>query len=342
MYNGKQAFQKCGFDSQDEFRSYIMRLQNDGLTKTDIMNKLDLGWATINRVFKKLNINYKQNHLLHRLCGFNSKEELINEIINNYNYGNDIKSVAEIIGTNYITLRDFMKRNNIKTRSQSEYIGLRSKGERLTNKELEIINGCLLGDGCLYSRKYTANLSYTCKHENICISLKEHLPNLYTTGPRKHSYYDKRTNKVYSSYKINSISNFHFMELRKKWYPFCKKIVPRDLALTPETCYWWYLGDGSSNNSLKLCTNGFTVDDIEFLLSIFPVKATYYMQKSSKTNKFYPVILICSIDDRRKFLEYIGKCRHAEYNHRWVIHTGKGPVLDYCLDDNVFIGGSGI
>ena len=339
MYNGEQAHQKCGFDSHGELRIYIIKLQEEGLTKTDIMNKLNLGYTTINRLFKKYNIIYKQNHLLHRICGFNSKEEFISFIKDKYDSGNNIEAVAEMVGTNYITLREYFERNKIQTRTMSEYIGLRSRGERLSNEELEIINGCLLGDGCLYKRKYSASLSYSCKYESICLSLKEHLPNLYTVNPRKYSYIDARTNKLYSTYRIDSVSNFHFMELRNKWYPNEKKIVPRDLILTPKMCYWWYLGDGSSgDSSLMLCTNGFTIDDVEFLLSVFPVRATYYL-----TKKQQPIIHINKIEDRCKFLEYIGNCRHVEYNNRWCIQTKRGPILDYCLPLNdEFVAGAGI
>jgi hypothetical protein len=292
-----------------------------------MVNKLNLNRTTINRLFNKFNIDYKSNHLLHRICKFEDKESFDRFCVDKYNEGHNIREVAGLVGTNYVTLREYFERNNFNIRSQSEYVGLRFKGERLTNKELEIINGCLLGDGSLYSRKYTASLSYCCKYKNICMSLREHLPRIYSVYPRESSYFDHRTNKQYTSYRIDSVSNFHLKELRQKWYPNGKKIIPRDLVLTPEICYWWYLGDGcSGNNSISLCTNGFTIEDVEFLINKFPVHCNLYIQKNKKTNKEYPMICITKIENRLKFLKYIGKCRHPEYNHRWIVHTRRGPI----------------
>ncbi len=336
MFDGQQAFQKCGFSSNDEFRSHIIELQSSGLTKRDIEKNLGIATNTVNRLFKKYNLEPTQNHLLHKICRFPSKEIFIEKI--NKLYSTDkltIEQVAINLGTNYITLRHYMDRNNINTRNRSECAGLHHKGERLTNNELEIVNGCLLGDGSLFEKEYSACLTYVCAYKIVCSSFKEHLAKICTANPRKYVYLDKRTNKYYTRYNISTNSNFHFMELRDKWYPKpnSMKIIPRDIVLTPETCYWWYLGDGSSgDSSLSLCTNNFTIDDVEFLISKMPVRSQRYMQKCKKTNKSYPILTITKIEDRLEFLEYIGRCRHSELTHRWAVHTGRGLLTNFCVD----------
>lgn len=329
----KCAFEICGFSSEDEFKDALVKLQEDGLTKAAMAAKLRIGTSTVDRMFRKFGLDRTTNHLLCRICGFEDKASFDGYCVNEYSEGSSIREIANKLGASYISLRQYFVRNKFNIRTQSGYIGLRFKGERFTSEELEVINGCLLGDGSLYQRKYTSSLSYRCKHKSICKSLSSSLPRLYRTEPRRCSYVDKRTNKEYVSYQIDSISNFHFHELRQKWYPNGKKIIPRDLVLTPETCYWWYLGDGSSgNNSLVICTNGFAVSDVEFLLSIFPVKAQLYIQKNKKTNKEYPMISITSIENRLKFLNFIGRCRHKEYNYRWIVHSRREAITAYCYN----------
>ena len=44
---------------------------------------------------------------------------------------------------------------------------------------------------------------------------------------------------------------FSWKELRQKWYPNGKKIVPTDLVLTPETLAYWYMDDGTANTRSK-------------------------------------------------------------------------------------------
>lgn len=55
---------------------------------------------------------------------------------------------------------------------------------------------------------------------------------------------------------------------RKRWYPGGKKVVPRDLLLTPMSVAHWFCGDGTSSpeGSLSFCTNGFLPEDVEFLV----------------------------------------------------------------------------
>ena len=47
------------------------------------------------------------------------------------------------------------------------------------------------------------------------------------------------------------------------------KIVPKDLKLTPIVLAYWIAGDGSwdrSRNAVKICTNGFTENEVKFLI----------------------------------------------------------------------------
>ena len=53
-----------------------------------------------------------------------------------------------------------------------------------------------------------------------------------------------------------------------RWYPKKEKIVPKDILITPKSCYWWFIGDGyTSVGAAYLCTDSFTEDDNNFLIN---------------------------------------------------------------------------
>lgn len=61
-----------------------------------------------------------------------------------------------------------------------------------------------------------------------------------------------------------------FKSQLERWYPGQgKKVVPRDLTLTPLSVAHWLCGDGSGSPKGGLCfyTNGFTKGDVDFLVS---------------------------------------------------------------------------
>lgn len=55
---------------------------------------------------------------------------------------------------------------------------------------------------------------------------------------------------------------------RRRWCPIQKKQVPLDLILTPTVVAQWFCGDGTcaSTGTLTFCTNGFTREEVEFLI----------------------------------------------------------------------------
>lgn len=75
--------------------------------------------------------------------------------------------------------------------------------------------------------------------------------------------------KLFKSNSFITHTNPFFTQLRRKWYPNGKKIIPIDLVLTPLTIAVWFWDDGSNNvenRSCCFCTNGFTKSDINIIL----------------------------------------------------------------------------
>lgn len=154
------------------------------------------------------------------------------------------------------------------------------QNRKFMNKRLlEIINGCLLGDGCIYAKKGKYHyFSYSSKSKEFLEWLKRFFDEFEI-----HSYIslsNKKTNVYSLGFYINTQKESNeLMLLRQKWYiqenGKTRKIVPKDLELTPTTLLFWYLGDGSLIRRKKkdsrvppivLATCCFSKEDVDFLI----------------------------------------------------------------------------
>lgn len=314
-----KAYQKCGFSSEKEFADYIESQNKLGKDLRQLHHELKIGYSSIRRTVNKFNIDVIVGHgyLNH---GFKTEQEFIDYLTESYKTKMLSEIAAELgVSTETVQMHYFPK-YGIKKRRFNESIFIRTKPANLTDIECEIINGMLLGDGSLYINKKfefkNAVLLYTCHYMEVIDDLRYDVLKKLGWHFKIAKQFDHRTNKTYTNYTIVSRAFPELTELKKKWYINGVKIVPKDIELTKETCYWWYLGDGSSgNSSLRLCTNGFTENDVQFLANKMPVECTYYTTQG-------PMISINKLKERRKFLDYIGICRHNCYNHRWIINDG--------------------
>jgi len=317
-----KVYQKCGFSSESELACYIESQNKIGKNLRQLQHELKIGYSSIRRVIDKFNINVIVGHgfINH---GFKTEQEFSNYLIEEYKT-NTIPEIAIKLGVSTETVQEhYFPKYGIKKRSSGESLYLKTKPANLTSLEFEIINGMLLGDGNLYvSNRYefrNASLQYTCHYMEVLNDVRYKVLERLGWHLKTNSYLDKRTNKRYTNYAIMSHSYPDLTILRNKWYPNGIKIVPKDLILTSETCYWWYLGDGTSgNSSLRLCTNGFTENDVKFLVSKMPIECNYYTTQG-------PMINIIKRRERRRFLDYIGPCRneHRCYSKRWIINDSK-------------------
>jgi len=133
-----------------------------------------------------------------------------------------------------------------------------------------VLDGLLLSDGSVVLKRFSCG--------STCKEFLDYLASFLVCYGGSGVIEGEAVNK--GRKKSNSLltaSHPDFEFLRAKWYygEGEKKKVPRDLVLTPLTLKVWYYGDGSivrvkSSNSctLRLSTDGFDVDDVEFLVDI--------------------------------------------------------------------------
>jgi transposase len=199
----------------------------------------------------------------------------------------------------------------------------------LTDKQLQIVNGSLLGDASLCKQRkcLNANWKFT-KGQSIfdnigCnkkIFMDWHFDNLY---PYSSKLSLRSSNYKLINLKYKKILNVHtneqqthsyifsthahptWTDLAKKWYLWNDnnsvvlknnriiKIVPRDLILTSLTVCIWFMDDGSldaKNGNAIFCTNGFTKDDCEFLVE--RLEKDVGIKSHVRYKAGYPVIFV--------------------------------------------------
>lgn len=181
------------------------------------------------------------------------------------------------------TIHKYCKKLGFKTRDQSE---ARREWDDdpmnynicyLTESIIEAIDGFLLGDGSIWSKDgaviKTGRLSCGVEHEEFCNYLMKYF---FPYKPLVRRYNDR---SMKQGFKWDSKSKFHpdLYQQYQRWYKYKEgkfvKSVPTDVRITPVSVMMWYLGDGSlvvpddhSAVMLRLSTDGFTKDEVEYLV----------------------------------------------------------------------------
>ena len=141
--------------------------------------------------------------------------------------------------------------------------------------DYSVFDGMMLSDGYLEKSVKNARFKLSCKHKEFAEIFQKRSGSFPWGSFTEYKYFDKRTNKTYATWKLNSKADERFTKEHERWYPKGKKIVPKDIVLDKTTLIWWYLGDGSlyrkksrpNYRRVVLSTQGFEQSDIDFLLN---------------------------------------------------------------------------
>lgn len=229
------------------------------------------------------------------------------------------KDIAKICRVYHLTIKRWLVRLNITLRSMGENNHLKAvKHCQLSSKAIEWIDGELLGDaGLTEHTSYSARLGYGSKYREYIDYISKTL----------NSFGILQSGKIYKNkggfgdvvYLYHSCYYEELLPINKSWYPQGKKIVPRNIKLTPLTCRHWYLGDGSlcyppskkCNPYITMCTNGFSISDVKWLIKQL-VDLGFKATRQSHNNT-----IRISTYSTQDFLKYIGKCPVECYRYKW-------------------------
>lgn len=198
-------------------------------------------------------------------------------------------------------------------------------------EEIDLIQGHLLGDASIFVTGRDCNrdatFNFSTKYQEYAEWIVNNTESFAACKLRVYDIFDKRTQKSYHRVSFRSPSNKIFTELRAKWYPEGKKIVPKDLVLTKDLILRWYMDDGNwHNKGIYFNTQGFDLESTEFLrhnLSIFlNLKVTIHKHSEGLYRLFIP---LCGTgsgyhkqnDNIKAFFQIIGECPVSCFSHKW-------------------------
>lgn len=155
----------------------------------------------------------------------------------------------------------------------------------LTQLQLDLLVGCLLGDGNLQTNNkntWKASFIHKAIHEPYIQHKYNTLQNFCETEPKYGSYFDLKSNKEYSRFQFNTLSKSEFRFLGGMFYKKDKeswvKHVPKNIKkfLTPVALAYWYMDAGAlkwkgHSNAVRLCTDSFSKSDVELLKSALEI-----------------------------------------------------------------------
>lgn len=190
----------------------------------------------------------------------------------------------------------------------------------------EVIEGSLLGDGCISRRKDKLNGGYkaspiflinkTARVEPYLLWIKDILNTKFKAKMHvaKSGYSD---NKMIG---VNTGQNSDLFDLYNKWCPNGKKIIPKDLNFTWEKFAILMMDDGSSNlRTISTCS--FTEEENLFLCSKinqlvgFECASTYTSVQKKTGNSYRYIKLIWPREHKDKYLK-LASYFHESYFYK--------------------------
>jgi len=183
----------------------------------------------------------------------------------------------------------------------------------ITGEQIELINGSLLGDGCLSPRKNRKNTRFSILRKLGDLEYLKwqynFVEDLCLTGIKNKENFDKRTNKTYYSCYFCTVANDDLTKISNKWYNNGKKVIPNDLILTPLILGVWFLDDAnikftSSEKAIRITfsTQSFSKEDVYFLQNLLQDKFCEYFGVYKNNNGY---VIGCSTNPAKKILGYI-------------------------------------
>ena len=133
----------------------------------------------------------------------------------------------------------------------------------------------------------------------------------------------KLNGKEFPRASFETYSYIELDEQRKRWYPNGKKIVPKDVRLTPIVLAQWYMGDGNlelkrkASYRITFCTDSFTKEENNFLANILKEKYGYTLiVRRYKKEKGYRIFMSRQ-DDVKDFLLKTSPYKVSCFDYKW-------------------------
>lgn len=203
----------------------------------------------------------------------------------------------------------------IQTRMHESGFPLRNVGHKriteiLTEHQLQVIEGELLGDGSLSVGRQYRNAKFQWGGK-----VQEHGQLIQNVLGPFVIYF--KPDRIY--HKLITHACCAFTPTWELWYCTGKKRAPENLSLTPTSLLHWYLGDGyfktrpKRRPAIRLCTQGFSPRCLEIMtreLNRFGLNP-----HPERNNRGF--VLYFPTSNTERFLDVVGPCPIAQYSYKW-------------------------
>lgn len=247
-------------DKLSDKKELIKSLYLEGKTCKEIGEIVNLSEKTVSYHLKNLGIEKRSQKKINQ----EDFERLWNE-------GKSDLEIAEFFGVKESTIKTYRTRGkNSGKFTRNDYFS--EKDLQLSNEQEQFILGSLLGDLSINLTEQMKNaklcLVHSVKQEELFMKkveiLGEFMGNykLYTPNP------DKRTGKIYQTWRGNSKSHKVFTSIYDLLYPHGVKIITQeylDRINNPIALAFWFMDDGTYQGSIA--TNCFKEIEIDLLIS---------------------------------------------------------------------------
>lgn len=175
---------------------------------------------------------------------------------------------------------------------------------KLTDRQLAIIYGALLGDAYIakldygYATYYRFEVEHSVEDSEYVYWLYDELKDIFNVGPRlreRHSNLDGRGIKSKSLSLYSKMDDF-FRELREEIYVDNRKAITAGWLekLTPLSLAVWYMDDGSyhiNRNTVEISTYSFTLEEHhlirDYLRDVYDINISIARRGKGKRKCYY-------------------------------------------------------
>jgi len=284
----------------------------EGLSQSDIAEMVGCTQTAVSNRIRQFDIDTRD----HKYPELNNPQWLSEQ---HHSENRGLADIANEVGCTRSAVGYAMRRNDIEVRRNTL---VHEVDGRLTDRQREIIEGELLGDGCIPKPRANAGAKFTygTSRKRYRDWLRDLLENIgFETRSYEYTQDDDRDGwSKTETYRLETLVHFELSDFRKRWYPEGEKIIPPDFELSPLSLRHLHIGDGcfdEGNYSIYLYTDGFETDSLARLQSELREKAGV---KSSITHR--GSLHIQKAQSRQRYFDYIAPLPpelESVYGYKW-------------------------
>lgn len=276
----------------------LKQLAEQGLYYSQIAEQLNCSESTVKKYARKNNIK-----IATKIIRANNEKTKI-QIQNLLNQGKTNLEIAKALQISPTTARRYTK--ELLGTETNTVRAKKIKNISLSEEQLEILYGCLLGDMCITTTQAGARLyigqggQHEVYFDHLCEKFKGLLGKI-----SKAQRFDKRTNKYYSKYSVRSLANVVWKNIYDQIYINGIKTITQDWVnkLTWKSIAYWFMDDGTVRG--LFATNCFSLNEIKLLQEMFINKFNIKTRIRQVTNKKDQWLLIVENEDLENFEKQI-------------------------------------